>query len=113
MARASAGHSHPAGAAAGLEPAHRADDRRTGRAIPAEGGFYVWVRRAMGPFWGYQESWLSLTASIFDMAHLSVDLRALPGAIRPVAHGRLARLCLEARGSCAVLRLEPAAARRL
>jgi amino acid transporter len=37
-------------------------------AIPAEGGFYVWVRRAMGPFWGYQESWLSLAASIFDMA---------------------------------------------
>ena len=37
-------------------------------AIPADGGFYVWVRRAMGPFWGYQESWLSLSASIFDMA---------------------------------------------
>ena len=37
-------------------------------AIPAEGGFYVWVRRGLGPFWGYQESWLSLTASIFDMA---------------------------------------------
>ena len=37
-------------------------------AIPAEGGFYVWVRRAMGSFWGYQESWLSLAASIFDMA---------------------------------------------
>ncbi len=37
-------------------------------AIPAEGGFYVWVQRAMGPFWGYQESWLSLSASIFDMA---------------------------------------------
>lgn len=37
-------------------------------AIPAEGGFYVWVRRALGPFWGYQESWLSLAASIFDMA---------------------------------------------
>ncbi len=37
-------------------------------AIPAEGGFYVWVRRAMGPFWGAQESWLSLSASIFDMA---------------------------------------------
>jgi len=37
-------------------------------AIPAEGGFYVWVRRAMGPFWGFQEAWLSLTASIFDMA---------------------------------------------
>jgi len=37
-------------------------------AIPADGGFYVWVRRAMGPFWGFQEGWLSLTASIFDMA---------------------------------------------
>jgi amino acid transporter len=37
-------------------------------AIPAEGGFYVWVRRAMGPFWGFQESWLSLMSSIFDMA---------------------------------------------
>ncbi len=37
-------------------------------AIPAEGGFYVWVRRALGPFWGYQEGWLSMTASIFDMA---------------------------------------------
>jgi amino acid transporter len=37
-------------------------------AIPADGGFYVWVRRAMGPFWGYQEGWLSLAASVFDMA---------------------------------------------
>jgi amino acid transporter len=37
-------------------------------ALPAEGGFYVWVRRALGPFWGFQEAWLSLTASIFDMA---------------------------------------------
>jgi amino acid transporter len=37
-------------------------------AIPAEGGFYVWVRRGLGPFWGYQEGWLSLSASIFDMA---------------------------------------------
>jgi amino acid transporter len=37
-------------------------------AIPAEGGFYIWVRRALGPFWGYQESWLSLSASVFDMA---------------------------------------------
>src|SRR5260370_23942081 len=37
-------------------------------AIPAEGGYYAWVRRAMGPFWGFQEAWLSLVASIFDMA---------------------------------------------
>ncbi len=37
-------------------------------ALPEEGGYYVWVRRAMGPFWGFQEAWLSLAASIFDMA---------------------------------------------
>lgn len=37
-------------------------------ALPDEGGFYVWVRRALGPFWGFQEAWLSLTASVFDMA---------------------------------------------
>jgi amino acid transporter len=28
--------------------------------IPDEGGYYVWVERAMGPFWGFQEAWLSL-----------------------------------------------------
>jgi amino acid transporter len=39
-----------------------------GAAIPEEGGFYIWVRRALGPFWGFQEAWLSLMASIFDMA---------------------------------------------
>ena len=37
-------------------------------ALPAEGGFYAWVRRAIGNFWGFQEAWLSLVASIFDMA---------------------------------------------
>src|SRR5207302_3102301 len=37
-------------------------------AVPAEGGFYAWVRRALGPFWGFQEAWLSLVASTFDMA---------------------------------------------
>jgi amino acid transporter len=37
-------------------------------ALPAEGGYYAWVRRAMGEFWGFQEAWLSLVASIFDMA---------------------------------------------
>jgi amino acid transporter len=37
-------------------------------ALPFEGGYYAWVRRAMGSFWGFQEAWLSLVASIFDMA---------------------------------------------
>ena len=37
-------------------------------AVPEEGGFYAWVRRALGPFWGFQEAWLSLASSVFDMA---------------------------------------------
>lgn len=37
-------------------------------AIPEEGGFYIWVRRGMGRFMGYQEVWLSLVGSVFEMA---------------------------------------------
>ncbi|MSV35267.1 MAG: APC family permease [Bryobacterales bacterium] len=37
-------------------------------AIPEEGGYYVWARRAMGPFAGFMEAWLTLTGSVFDMA---------------------------------------------
>ncbi|MDE3108368.1 MAG: APC family permease, partial [Acidobacteriota bacterium] len=36
--------------------------------IPEEGGFYIWVRRGLGPFWGYQETWLTLAGSVFEMA---------------------------------------------
>jgi amino acid transporter len=47
-------------------------------AIPSDGGFYVWVRRAMGPFWGFQEAWLSLAASVFDMtAYLALFVLCL------------------------------------
>jgi len=37
-------------------------------AIPKEGGFYVWVRRGMGRLMGYQETWLTLAGSVFEMA---------------------------------------------
>src|ERR1035437_7175822 len=37
-------------------------------AIPEEGGFYISVRRAMGRFWGFQETWLTLAGSVFEMA---------------------------------------------
>jgi amino acid transporter len=37
-------------------------------AIPEEGGFYVWVRRGLGRFMGYQEVWLTLAGSVFEMA---------------------------------------------
>jgi amino acid transporter len=53
-------------------------------ALPEEGGYYCWVRRALGGFWGFQEAWLSLAASIFDMAIYPVIFvtylgRAAPG----------------------------------
>jgi amino acid transporter len=37
-------------------------------AFPQEGGYYVYVTRGLGRFWGFQEAWLSLVGSIFDMA---------------------------------------------
>src|SRR4051812_23563734 len=54
-------------------------------AIPADGGYYVWVRRAMGSFWGFQEAWLSLASSIFDLAiyptlFVAYLSRLIPGA---------------------------------
>jgi len=52
-------------------------------AIPAEGGFYVWVRRAMGNLWGFQEAWLSLVASIFDMAIYPALFAAYLGRLFP------------------------------
>jgi amino acid transporter len=36
--------------------------------IPEEGGFYIWVRRGMGRFMGYQETWLTMAGSVFEMA---------------------------------------------
>jgi len=37
-------------------------------ALPNQGGYYVWVTRGMGRFWGFQEAWLSLAGSVFDVA---------------------------------------------
>ncbi len=52
-------------------------------ALPYEGGYYAWVRRAMGNFWGFQEAWLSLVACIFDMAIYPDSVRRLSDAAFP------------------------------
>ena len=49
-------------------------------AIPAEGGFYVWVRRALGPFWGYQAG---------GGRRLSGNVRAFAGAVCGLRGSRL------------------------
>jgi amino acid transporter len=41
------------------------------------------VRRALGSFWGFQEAWLSLAASIFDMAIYPVTFVLYLGRVAP------------------------------
>ena len=52
-------------------------------ALPMEGGYYCWVRRALGGFWGFQEAWLSLAASVFDMAIYPTIFVLYLGRIEP------------------------------
>ncbi len=37
-------------------------------AMPVEGGYYVWVKRALGDFWGFQEGWWTCLYTAVDMA---------------------------------------------
>ena len=37
-------------------------------AMPVEGGYYVWVKRALGDFWGFQEGWWTCLYTSVDMA---------------------------------------------
>lgn len=43
--------------------------------LPAEGGYYVWVKRAFGPLWGFWNGWLSWAYSLVDMALYPVLFR--------------------------------------
>ena len=56
-------------------------------ALPATGGYYVWVRRALGPFWGLQEAWLSLAVGIVDIAIYPTLLAAYLGRLWPAVGG--------------------------
>jgi amino acid transporter len=64
-------------------------------AVPAEGGFYAWVRRALGPFWGFQEAWLSLAASVFDMAIYPTTFVLYLGRLAPALTAGHRALLLE------------------
>ena len=54
-------------------------------ALPVQGGYYVWVKRGMGRFWGFQEAWLSLVGSVFDMAIYPTLFVAYLGHFVPAA----------------------------
>ena len=57
-------------------------------AIPDEGGYVTWVRRAFGPFWGFQVGWWSWVDSFVDVAiypalfveYLRFGIRMTPGS---------------------------------
>jgi amino acid transporter len=76
-------------------------------ALPAEGGYYAWVRRGLGNFWGFQEAWLSLAASIFDMAIyptlFAIYLKQMAPWFGEENHGLYAGLFVVA--ACAALNL--------
>jgi amino acid transporter len=36
--------------------------------MPEEGGYYIWVREALGPFWAVQEAWWTIGYSLMLMA---------------------------------------------
>ena len=37
-------------------------------AMPVQGGYYYWVKKSLGPFWGFQEGWWSWLTTWVDMA---------------------------------------------
>ncbi|MBA2708818.1 MAG: APC family permease [Gemmatimonadaceae bacterium] len=39
-----------------------------GSMLPEEGGYYRWVHRGLGPFWAFQNGWLTWMYSLVDMA---------------------------------------------
>ena len=52
------------------------------------------MRRALGPFWGFQEAWLSLVASVFDMAIYPTLFALYLGRLCPaLAAGHRAARC--------------------
>jgi amino acid transporter len=40
--------------------------------MPEEGGYYIWVRKTLGPFWAVQEAWWSMSYSLVLMATFPV-----------------------------------------
>jgi amino acid transporter len=40
--------------------------------MPEEGGYYIWVRESLGPFWAVQEAWWTMAYSVGLMASFPV-----------------------------------------
>src|SRR6478752_2278134 len=51
--------------------------------LPEEGGYYRWVQRAFGPFWAFQNGWLTWMYSLVDMAIYPVLFNQYLGYFAP------------------------------
>lgn len=74
-------------------------------AMPEEGGYYVWVKRALGNFWGFQEGWWTICYTAVDMAIYPVlfvnYLAFFVPYLQPDADGNLTWEKFFARWACA------------
>src|ERR1700741_5623893 len=52
--------------------------------MPVEGGFYFWVKEALGPFWGFAEAYLTLLYTAVDMAIYPVLFSAYLAFLSPL-----------------------------
>ena len=52
--------------------------------MPLEGGFYFWVKEALGPFWGFAEAYLTLLYTAVDMAIYPVLFSAYLAVLCPL-----------------------------
>ncbi len=78
-------------------------------AIPAEGGFCIWVRRALGPFWDIGRAGFRFQPASSTWPSIR-QFCSRPGTIQRRADDRLVRLCLVAGGCGRVLFVESAGA---
>lgn len=51
--------------------------------MPEEGGYYIWVREALGPFWAVQEGWWTMSYSVMLLAIFPVLFVSYLGYLVP------------------------------
>lgn len=74
-------------------------------AMPVQGGYYIWVKRALGDFWGVQEGWWTICYTAVDMAIYPVlfvsYLAFFVPFLQPNADGSMSWETFLARWACA------------
>lgn len=71
-------------------------------ALPEAGGYYAWVRRGLGRFWGFQEGWWTLCYSAVDLAVYPVLFVTYLGFFFPILNSEDPQMQMLKWGICAV-----------